>query len=66
MTLPAVARAVSYTYHGDMTGIGAAWHDVMERAAADGAAFTGPCREVYLYAEGPQENWITELQQPVA
>jgi DNA-binding transcriptional MerR regulator len=66
VTLPAVERAVSYTYHGDMPGIGLAWHEVMKRAADAGDVFAGPCREVYLYAEGPQSAWITELQQPVA
>lgn len=64
--LPAIERAASYTYHGDMPGIGGAWHHLMEQAAADGSVFTGPCREVYVYAEGPQSDWITELQQPVA
>jgi len=26
---------------------------------------TGPCREIYLNTQGPQEEWVTELQQPV-
>jgi len=65
VTLPPVERAVSYTYRGAMPGIGGAWHHLMESAAAAGEVFTGPCREVYLYADGPQEEWVTELQQPV-
>ncbi|GEB95046.1 GyrI-like domain-containing protein [Microbacterium lacticum] len=65
VTLPAVERAVSHTYHGDMAGIGLAWHEVMKTAADAGDVFTGPCREVYLYSDGPQSEWITELQQPV-
>lgn len=63
--LPAVPRMASYTYHGDMPGIGDAWHHLMQQAAEAGDVFTGPCREVYVYAEGPQSEWITELQQPV-
>ena len=65
VTLPAVERAVSHTCHGDMAGIGLAWHEVMKTAADAGDVFTGPCREVYLYSDGPQSEWITELQQPV-
>lgn len=64
--LPAVERAASYTYHGDMPGIGGAWHHLMEEASADGNVFSAPGREVYLYSDGPQTDWITELQQPVA
>lgn len=63
--LPAVERAASYTYHGDMPGIGGAWHHLMEQASADGSVFSGPGREVYVYSDGPQSEWITELQQPV-
>jgi len=64
--LPAVERAASYTYHGDMPGIGGAWHHLMEQASADGNVFTAPGREVYIFSDGPQTDWITELQQPVA
>lgn len=66
VALPAVERAATYTHHGDMPGIGGAWHHLMAQAAADGGVFSGPGREVYLYADGPQSEWITELQQPVA
>ncbi len=63
--LPGIERAATYTHHGDMPGIGTAWHHLMSAAAAAGDEFMGPCREVYVYAEGPQSEWITELQQPV-
>ncbi len=63
--LPPVDKAATLTYRGEMTGIGEAWHALMRDAAAAGDVFTGPCREVYVYAEGPQSEWITELQQPV-
>lgn len=66
VTLPAVERAAVTEYHGDMTGIGNAWHRFMQDVVSDGATFDGACREVYLQAEGPQSTWITELQQPVA
>jgi DNA-binding transcriptional MerR regulator/effector-binding domain-containing protein len=64
--LPAVERCAVTTYRGEMTGIRSAWHGFMQAVIADGAAFAGPCREVYVYAEGPQSDWVTELQQPVA
>ena len=65
--LPAVERAAVTTYRGDMPGIGRAWHDFMDAVLADGAVFTGPCREVYLETDPlPQPEWVTELQQPVA
>jgi DNA-binding transcriptional MerR regulator/effector-binding domain-containing protein len=63
--LPAVERAASLTYHGAMPGIGQAWHQLMQGASDDGGVFSGPGREVYIYSDGPQEDWITELQQPV-
>jgi DNA-binding transcriptional MerR regulator len=64
--LPAVERAAVTRYHGDMPGIGRAWQEFMDGVLADGNTFSGPCREVYLHAEGPQAEWVTELQQPVA
>ncbi|WP_345542382.1 MerR family transcriptional regulator [Microbacterium jejuense] len=64
--LPAVERAAVTTYHGEMSGIGAAWGSFMQAVVADGGEFSGPCREVYLQADGPQSTWVTELQQPVA
>ena len=64
--LPAAARAAVTTYRGEMSGIGEAWGAFMQAIASDGGAFDGPCREVYLQADGPQSTWVTELQQPVA
>ncbi len=63
--LPAVRAAVT-TYRGEMSGIGSAWGAFMQAVVADGGEFSGPCREVYLQADGPQSTWVTELQQPVA
>jgi len=64
--LPAVERCAVTTYYGEMSGIRSAWHSFMQAVVADGATFSGPCREVYLQADGPQSTWVTELQQPVA
>ena len=64
--LPAVERAAVSVHHGEMSGIGSAWQQLMQDVMADGATFAGPAREVYLQAHGPQSTWITELQQPVA
>lgn len=64
--LDPVERAVTTTYVGAMDGIGAAWAELGSYVAAQGLEPVGPCREVYLNTEGPQEGWVTELQQPVA
>jgi effector-binding domain-containing protein len=48
-----------------MPGIGRAWHEFMVAMAAAGCEPIGPSREVYLVADGPQTEWVTELQQPV-
>lgn len=64
--LPASPRTAVTTYRGEMSGIGNAWNQFMQAVLADGGTFTGPCREVYLQADGPQSDWVTELQQPVA
>ncbi|TDN87755.1 DNA-binding transcriptional MerR regulator [Microbacterium sp. BK668] len=66
VALPGVERAAVSEYRGEMAGIGEAWHRFMQDVVGDGATFAGPCREVYLQADGPQSTWVTELQQPVA
>lgn len=63
--LAAVERAVTTTYVGPMTGIGGAWAELGAQVAARGLEPYGPCREVYLKTDGPQQEWVTELQQPV-
>lgn len=63
--LPGIERAAVWTYEGDMPGIGRAWHEFMVAMDAAGCEPFGPCREVYLKADGPQAEWVTELQQPV-
>ncbi|SBS71655.1 MerR family transcriptional regulator [uncultured Microbacterium sp.] len=63
--LPGAERVAVWTYAGDMPGIGRAWHEFMVAMDAAGCEPIGPSREVYLVADGPQTEWVTELQQPV-
>lgn len=63
--LPAVPRALTAIYRGSMTGIGQAWQELAAEVGKRGLDMTGPCREIYLNTQGPQEEWVTELQQPV-
>ncbi len=63
--LPAIDRAATTVYRGPMSGIGEAWLAFTERVAAEGGHIDGPCREIYLQAEGPQETWVTELMLPL-
>lgn len=63
--LPGAERVAVWTYNGDLPGIGRAWHAFMVALDAAGCEPVGPSREVYLIADGPQTEWVTELQQPV-
>lgn len=65
--LPAVPLAATILHHGVMSRIGETWMQLMDWMSANGYSPVGPCREVYLVVEPlPQEEWVTELQQPVA
>lgn len=63
--LAPVERAVTTTYVGPMSGIGGAWAELGAQVASRGLEPYGPCREVYLDTSGPEDTWVTELQQPV-
>lgn len=63
--LPAIERAATYRYRGDMAGIGEAWRALTEAVAAHGDHLLDPTREIYLEADGPQSGWLTELVIPV-
>jgi DNA-binding transcriptional MerR regulator/effector-binding domain-containing protein len=63
--LPAIDRAAATLYRGAMSGIGDAWHAFTVQVAAEGGHIAGPCREIYLQSEGPQETWVTELVLPL-
>ena len=64
--LPGADLAVTTVHHGSMATIGDAWQALFEWIQANGYEPSGICRELYLVSEPePQENWVTELQQPV-
>ncbi len=66
--LPPVPDAVCAVHLGAMATIHESWQALSRRAEADGWSPAGPCREVYLRADPsvPQDDWVTELQQPVS
>lgn len=65
--LPAQPRALVTTLRGPLTGIGEAWQALSREVEARGLSFAGPCREIYHAAEmDDPDNWVIELQQPVA
>ena len=64
---PEATAAICGVHLGDMSRIGESWQSLYRWAVDNGYSFTGPCREVYLRAESPdQADWVTELQQPVS
>lgn len=63
--LEAAPRAVTTVYRGAMDQIGNAWQALGSHVASLGLEFAGPGREVYHNTRGPEETWVTELQQPV-
>lgn len=67
VTLPAVETMATLLHRGDMAGIGESWSRLMGRVIHEGYRMTGPCREVYVEADGhePGPDWVTELQVPV-
>ncbi|RZU63481.1 MerR family transcriptional regulator [Zhihengliuella halotolerans] len=65
--LPPVGRSVCGVHLGEMSRIAETWQAIHSEAIARGLAPSGPCRELYVRADGEdQSNWVTELQQPVA
>jgi DNA-binding transcriptional MerR regulator len=60
------AAAVCGVHLGPMTQIGESWQALHRWVVENGYSYAGPCRELYLRAESPdQADWVTELQQPV-
>lgn len=60
-------RALVATMRGPLSAIGEAWQSLSREVEARGLRFAGPCREVYHRAEmDDPDNWVIELQQPVA
>ena len=65
--LSAEPRALVTTLRGPLSGIGEAWQTLSREVEARGLSFAGPCREIYhASAMDDPENWVIELQQPVA
>lgn len=64
--LPEVEQAACAVHLGPMAGIGGSWQALHQAIGAHGKRPSGPCRELYVRAESPdQADWVTELQQPV-
>ena len=63
--LEATPRAITTIYHGAMDQIGNAWQALGSHVAGLNLEFAGPGREIYHDTRGPEETWVTELQQPV-
>lgn len=64
--LPAVELAATTVHDGSMATIGESWDALHEWINTNGYELSGVCRELYIVSEPqPQENWVTELQQPV-
>ena len=67
VTLDAVPLAATLIHHGVMARIGESWMALDEWIEQNGYRLVGACREVYLVSDPlPQEEWVTELQWPVA
>ena len=64
--LPPVELAVTTVHLGEMARIGDTWQALNTWVVDNGYQLAGVAREVYLVsAPAPQENWVTELQQPI-
>lgn len=58
--------AVCGVHLGHMADIQASWQDLHRWVVGNGYTFSGPCRELYVRSEPADQNdWVTELQQPV-
>lgn len=63
--LPA-ATAVCGVHLGPMSRVGESWQAMHRWLVDNNYNYAGPCRELYVRAESDdQEDWVTELQQPV-
>ncbi|PRA11949.1 MerR family transcriptional regulator [Arthrobacter sp. MYb211] len=63
--LPSSPTAVCGVHLGPMDRIHESWQAVHQEILARQGVPNGPCREVYVRSDTPdQANWVTELQQP--
>lgn len=64
--IPGVDLAATTVHYGSMATIGESWEALHSWIEENGYELSGVCRELYLVSEPEaQENWVTELQQPV-
>ena len=64
--LPAVELAATAVHHGSPSAIGETWAALHAWIDSNGYQLAGICREVYMVSvPEAEENWVTELQQPV-
>lgn len=64
--VPAAELAATTVHYGSMATIGDSWQALHAWIEDNGYELAGVCRELYVVSEPePQENWVTELQQPV-
>ncbi|WP_062435094.1 MerR family transcriptional regulator [Herbidospora daliensis] len=65
--LPAIERAATIIHHGPMDGVDATIQNLHRWIEDHGERSLGFSREVYLeYGMGDPENWVTEIQEPLA
>lgn len=65
--VPAVPLAATTVHYGSMDTIGESWEALHAWIEENGYELAGVCRELYVVSEPEeQQNWVTELQQPVA
>ncbi|MFE6308400.1 MerR family transcriptional regulator [Nocardiopsis sp. NPDC057823] len=63
--LPGGEAAVT-THRGEVAGIGETWAALVDWVREQGLELAGVCREVYWTpGDRPQEEWVTDLVQPV-
>jgi effector-binding domain-containing protein len=66
MTLPGIDQAAVVVHYGSMDEIERSWMALEEWIRSSDFEPSGVCREIYLTpASEPQENWVTELVQPI-
>ncbi len=64
--IPGVDLAATTVHYGSMATIGESWEALHSWIEENGYELAGICRELYIVSEPEaQENWVTELQQPV-
>lgn len=66
LEVPEAPLSICGIHLGPMDQIGASWQEVHDQLLARGYVPDGPCRELYVRSESEdQQDWVTELQQPV-